>query len=211
MNSVSIATKSLSDNARKAADNSSEVAIQTAGGMAYNQLNLMWKLLQTFVEIAAWRKGPQDLPASRFLAALVLLAYIVASFVQVRLLDLHLRSAVVIIAVDVTMMVAWLWAVLAFFGRRQRFIQTFTAMLGVGVLLALLDIAVRAIQLVTTGPADNLPDLWLALRFLAIALIMGRILMHALDRGLLTGMALTVAIIYSTAAVVQIVISRLHG
>jgi hypothetical protein len=171
----------------------------------------MWKLLQTFVDIALWRKGPQDLPASRFLAILVLAAYIVASFIQVRLLDLHLRSAVVIIAVDVTMVVAWVWAVLAFFERRQRFIQTFTAMLGVGVLLALLDIAVRAIQLATSGPADNLPDLWLGLRFLAIALIMGRILMHALDRGLLTGMALTVAIVYSTAAVVQIVIARLHG
>jgi hypothetical protein len=171
----------------------------------------MWKLLQTFVDIALWRKGPQDLPASRFLAALILVAYIVASFVQVRLLDLHLRSALVIIAVDVTMMVAWVWAVLAFFGRSQRFIQTFTAMLGVGVLLALLDVVVRAIQLAAFGPADNLPDFWLALRFIAIALIMGRILMHALDRGLLTGMALTVAIVYSTAGMVQLVISRLHS
>jgi hypothetical protein len=169
----------------------------------------MWKLVQTFVDIALWRKGPQDLPASRFLAALVLVAYIIASFVQVRLLHLHLRSAVVIIAVDVLMMVAWLWAVLSFFGRRQRFIQTFTAMVGVGMLLATLDIAVRAIQLFTAGPADNLPDVWLALRFLAIALIMGRILMHALDRGLLTGMALTVAIIYSTAAVAQMAITKL--
>jgi hypothetical protein len=171
----------------------------------------MWKLLQTFVDIALWRKGPQDLPASRFLAALTLVAYIVASFVQVRLLDLHLRSAMVIIAVDVTMMVTWVWAVLAFFGRRQRFIQTFTAMLGVGVLLALLDVVVRGIQLIAFGPADNLPDFWLALRFIAIALIMGRILMHALDRGLLTGMALTVAIVYSTAGMVQLVISRLHS
>lgn len=171
----------------------------------------MWKLLQTFVDIALWRKGPQDLPASGFLAALVLVAYIVASFVQVRLLDLHLRSAMVIIAVDVTMMVAWVWAVLAFFARRQRFVQTFTAMLGVGVLLALLDIAARAVQLVAIGPAENLPSFWLALRFIAIALIMGRILMHALDRGLLTGMALTVAIVYSTAGMIQLVIARLHS
>lgn len=170
----------------------------------------MFKLIQTFVDIALWRKGPQDLPASRFLAGLVLAAYVLASFVQVRLLDLHLRSAAVIIAVDILMMVAWLWAVLSFFGRRQRFIQTFTAMLGVGMLLAILDIAARALQLMMAGPADNLPDMWLALRFLAIALIMGRILMHALDRGLLTGMALTVAIVYSTAAVAQIVVSRLH-
>ncbi len=168
----------------------------------------MLKLLQTFVDIALWRKGPQDLPASQFLAGFVLLAYVAASFVQVELLDLRLRSAVVIIAVDVTMMMAWLWVVLVFFGRRQRFIQTFTAMLGVGVLLAALDICARGMQLAIAGPSDNLPDLWLNLRFFAIALVMGRILMQALDRGLLTGMALTVAIVYSTGAVVQIVITR---
>ena len=171
----------------------------------------MFKLIQTFVDIALWRKGPQDLPASRFLACLVLGAYMIASFVQVQLFNLHLRTAIAIIAVDILMMMAWLWAVLAFFGRRQRFVQTFTAMLGVGVLLALLDIAARALQLFMAAPAENLPGVWLALRFLAIALIMGRIFMHALDRGLLTGMALTGAIVYSTAAGAQMVVSRLHG
>jgi hypothetical protein len=171
----------------------------------------MLKLLQTFIDIALWRKGPQDLPASRFLLALVCAAYIIASFVQVRLVDLHLRSAAVIIAVDLLMMVTWLWAVLTFLDRRQRFVQTFTAMLGVGVLLALLDISVRLVQLSMAGPTTPLPDLWLGLRFLAIALIMGRILMHALDRGLLTGIALTLAIIYSTAAVAQLAVTRLHS
>jgi len=171
----------------------------------------MWKLLQTFVDIALWRKGPQDLPASRFLAVCVLLIYIAASFVQVRLLHLRLQTAAIVIAVDVSMMMAWLWAVLAFFGRRQRFLQTFTAMLGVGVLLAALDVVVRASQVVIAGPVESLPDLWVALRFFAIALMMGRILMQALDRGLLTGMALTVAIVYSTGAVAQIMLVQLHG
>lgn len=171
----------------------------------------MLKLLQTFIDIALWRKGPQDLPASRFLALLVLCAYVIASLVQIAFLDLRMRSAVVVIAVDVSMMMTWLWAVLAFFGRRQRFLQTFTAMLGVGVVLAMLDVAIRALQLVLTGPSDGLPDAWLALRFFAIALVMGRILMQALDRGLLTGMALTVAIVYSTGAVAQAMLHRLHG
>jgi hypothetical protein len=141
----------------------------------------------------------------------VLLIYIAASFVQVRLLHLRLQTAAIVIAVDVSMMMAWLWAVLAFFGRRQRFLQTFTAMLGVGVLLAALDVVVRASQVVIAGPVEGLPDLWVALRFFAIALMMGRILMQALDRGLLTGMALTVAIVYSTGAVAQIMLVQLHG
>lgn len=168
----------------------------------------MFKLLQTFLDIALWRKGPQDLPASRFLAMLVLLAYILASFVQVYLFKLPLRAAVLVIAVDVAMLAGWLWLVLAFFGRRQRFVQTVTALLGVGLLLTLVDIGVRALQL-ALGSGD-LADFWLLLRFLVMALIMGRIFMHALDRGLLTGMALTVAIVYSTQAVADVVITRMH-
>jgi len=171
----------------------------------------MFKLSLTFLDIALWRKGPQDLPASSFLLFLVLAIYIVASFVQVQLLDLHLRTAFVVIGVDVVMMVLWLWLVLKFFDRSQRFIQTFTAMLGVGVLLSILDIAVRVVQIAAGGPAEDPSSLWLTLRFLAIALVMGRILMHALDRGLLTGMALTIAIVYSTGAVAQAIVSRIHS
>jgi len=169
----------------------------------------MFKLLQTFLDIALWRKGPQDLPASRFLATLVLLAYILASFVQVYLFKLPLRAAVLIIAVDVAMLAGWLWLVLAFFGRRQRFVQTVTALLGVGLLLTLVDIVVRALQLALG--AGDLADLWLLLRFFIMALIMGRIFMHALDRGLFTGMALTVAIVYSTQAVADVIVTRMQG
>jgi len=169
----------------------------------------MFKLLQTFLDIALWRKGPQDLPASRFLALLVLLVYVLASFVQVHLFKLPLRSAVLIITVDVAMLAGWLWLVLAFFGRRQRFVQTVTALLGVGLLLTLVDIGVRALQLALG--AGDLASFWLLLRFFVMALIMGRIFMHALDRGLLTGMALTVAIVYSTQAVADVVVTRMQG
>ena len=108
------------------------------------------------------------------------------------------------------MLSVWLWVVLAFFGRRQRFIQTITATLGVGVLILLLDICMRAIQL-GLGVGEAFSGNWLFVRFMIIALVMGRIFMHALDRGLVTGMALTVAIIYSTEAVAQIMLDSLKG
>lgn len=165
----------------------------------------MLKLLQTFVDIALWRKGPQDVPASLLVTIGVLILYLTTSVIQVQLFNVRLRTATTIIAVDVVMLMTWLWLVLAFFGRRQRFGQTVTAALGVGVLLGTLDIIVRGIQL-AMGSAQDMPDFWLLLRFFAIALIMGRIFMHALDRGLLTGMALTVAIVYSTEAVSQMLL-----
>ena len=168
----------------------------------------MLKLLQTFLEIASWRKGPQDLPASRTLAALVLFVYVAIGFVSVRLFDLDLKTAGVIIGVDVLMLSTWLYAVLAFFGRRQRFVQTITATLGVGVLILLLDALMRVLQ-VWLGESEAFAGNWLFIRFVLIALVMGRIFMHALERGLVTGMALTVAIIYSTRAVSQFMLDSL--
>jgi hypothetical protein len=170
----------------------------------------MLRLLQTFFDIAVWRKGPQDLPASPFLASGVLCAYIAISFVYTRQLDLGLRAALPMIAIDVLMLLGWLWAVLALFSRRHRFLQTATSLLGIGVLFGGINIVARAVQL-ATDPSQDLLFLWQALSFYALALIMGRIFMHALDRGLLTGMALTMAIVYSTNAVALLMLKRIQA
>lgn len=163
------------------------------------------RFLQSFLDIALWRKGPQDLPASTLLATLALLAYMITGFVRMRLFALDHSTALLFICVDVLMMGSWLWLVLAFFGRRQRFVQTITATLGVGLLVLLLDVTFRSAQL-ALGWSDELSMNWLMLRFLITALVLGRIFMLALDRGLITGIALTVAIIYSTQAVVQLML-----
>jgi hypothetical protein len=170
----------------------------------------MLKLLQTFLEIALWRKGPQDLPASGFLAALVLTVYLGVGLLGVRLFRLSLHDAAVMTCVTLLMVTAWLWLVLLFFGRRHRFVQTITATLGVAVLIALLDVAVRSVQL-ALGLGANPSGSWLLARFLIIALVMGRIFMQALDRGLLTGVALTIAIIQSTQAVTLMTLDTLKG
>ena len=163
------------------------------------------RFLQTFLDIALWRKGPQDLPASSSLATLVLVAYLAAGFVRMQLFALDLQASLLFICVDALMLGGWLWLVLAFFGRRQRFVQTITATLGVGLLVLLLDVTFRIAQL-AFGLGDALSLNWLLLRFLILALVLGRIFMLALDRGLITGIALTVAILQSTKAVVQIML-----
>ena len=163
------------------------------------------RFLQTFLDIALWRKGPQDLPASSALATLALLAYMGTGFVRMRLFTLDQQTALLFICVDALMLGVWLWPVLAFFGRRPRFVQTITATLGVGLLVLLLDVTIRAVQL-TLGWSDEVSMSWLKARFLVIALVLGRVFMLALDRGLITGIALAVAIIYSTQAVVQLML-----
>ncbi|MGH8189015.1 MAG: hypothetical protein ACREUC_20830 [Steroidobacteraceae bacterium] len=161
----------------------------------------MPSILKTFLEIAVWRKGPQDLPASNLLALLALATYAAVEFVAARLVDFGARAAVVLIVVDVVMLSAWLWLVLSFFARRQRFIQTITATLGVLALIIVLDISVVALQLALGLDRTTVAINWLLPHIIILALVLGRIFMQALDRGLITGMALTVAIIYSTELV----------
>ncbi|MET0534462.1 MAG: hypothetical protein ABW171_09580 [Steroidobacter sp.] len=163
------------------------------------------RFMQSFLDIALWRKGPQDLPASVSLATLVLIAYMAAGLVRMRLFALDLEASLLFICIDALMLGAWLWLVLAFFGRRQRFVQTITATLGVGLLVLLLDISLRVLQL-AFALSESLTLNWLMLRFLITALVLGRIFMLALDRGLITGIALTVAIVYSTKAVMQLML-----
>lgn len=163
------------------------------------------RFLQSFLDIALWRKGPQDLPASPLLAVLVLIAYMATGLVRMRLFDLDLEAALLFICADAVMLGGWLWLVLAFFGRRQRFVQTITATLGVGLLVLFLDVTFRSAQL-AFGLSDALSLNWLMVHFLITALVFGRIFMLALDRGLITGIALTVAIIYSTKGVVQLML-----
>jgi hypothetical protein len=163
------------------------------------------RFMQSFLDIALWRKGPQDLPASTLLATLVLIAYMAASFVRMRLYAFDLGITLLFICIDALMLGGWLWLVLAFFARRQRFVQTITATLGVGLLVLLLDVTLRALQLTfELGPSLTLH--WLMLRFLITALVLGRIFMLALDRGLITGIALTVAIIRSQQVVAQLML-----
>jgi hypothetical protein len=69
----------------------------------------------------------------------------------------------------------------------------------------LLDVTFRTAQL-AFGLSDALSLNWLLLRFLIMALVLGRIFMLALDRGLITGIALTIAILQSTKAVVQLML-----
>jgi hypothetical protein len=165
----------------------------------------MRSLLQAFIDIAFWRRGPQDLPASYGLACLVGVTYAALSFAHIELYGWSLHAASLLVLIDVGMLCGWVFLLLAFFSRRQRFLQTITAVWGVGALLTLLDIGFTATQLLLVGRPEA-PSFWIVLRFLAVVLIMGRILRTAIDSGVLTGMALTVAIVFSIDQIVALAV-----
>jgi hypothetical protein len=165
------------------------------------------RLLQTCLDIALWRKGPQDLPASSTVCWFLALLYLGISFVQVHVFHYSLVVGVTRVIVDFAMQAAWVALLLGLFSRLQRFPQTFSAMLGVGVLLAALDLLVQSV-LMLVGADRSLGVEWVLLHLVVVVLVVGRILMQALDRGLFTGMALVLAMIISTETVTKLVLRQ---
>lgn len=99
----------------------------------------MWALVSTFIDIALHRRGPEDLPASHFLLAVVLLGYCLAGILSV-LTRSNLLHALGVVGLSAVMLLAFMVTALWSFGKSKRFLQTATAYAGVDTLLTLIGL-----------------------------------------------------------------------
>jgi hypothetical protein len=97
----------------------------------------MLLLAKAFWDIALWRRTPAQLPASLFLLVLVAAAAALIEVLTALLPPASSDRIFLRIALSVGLPLAFAWAVLALARRRQRFLQTGIALLGVGVLAEL--------------------------------------------------------------------------
>ena len=152
----------------------------------------MQQFLKVFLDIVLWRRGPQDLPNSGLLVALTLVAYELVNLVQIALMEVSIAELLLYLVVDPLMLMGGLWLVMMLFGRRDRWAQTVSAVLGCTALLALV-VSVPMVLLVGPRMAGNPPA---ALQLLALGLVIafilvvGRIIQLATDSNLLTGSAI---------------------
>lgn len=163
----------------------------------------MSQLLRMFVEIAVWRRGPQDLPASPALAWLVALIYACVSAVQVAIMGWDFRSTLLLVLLDLGLQAAWLWGLLRFFGKLPRFLQTTTAFLGVAALLTLMDIGVTALLQLLGVSAAATASPWPMLHLGLLLLLLGRVLQQALERSLFMSMSVTLVIMLTISVVAR--------
>ena len=89
----------------------------------------MYPLLQLFLEITAFRKGPQDVPTAAWLMPLILMAYVVIN-VAVLLLSSDWGDALMQVAVDFALMSAFIWPLLFVSNKLNRYRQTLVALMG---------------------------------------------------------------------------------
>ncbi len=149
-----------------------------------------------FIEIALFRKGPQDLPASGFLLGLALALYAVVLTISVFMFPVGdiSRSAARSLASVVSEFLL-VWVVLLAFNMGQRFLQTMTAVLGVDIVIGLAFIPLLASLPLTPdqGQASGFQTLvYLGLMAWAV-MALAWILRHAINVSLLTSAAISLS------------------
>ncbi|MDH3514688.1 MAG: hypothetical protein OEM83_07460 [Gammaproteobacteria bacterium] len=132
-------------------------------------------LMKMLLGLCLLRTAPQDLPTSRALMAVVLVAYGAADVITV--LDiLTLENALVVAAVDTLLLVAATQLVLQWRRFENRATQTLTALAGSGALLSMLAWAGAGLVRGVLAPE------WIWAIFLVwYTLVFGHVLRHALS------------------------------
>jgi len=154
----------------------------------------MLRLAKAFWDIALWRRTPAQLPASSFLLGLVAAAAglleVLSAFMPPASTDRIFTRVVLSVALPP----AFAWVVLAATRRRQRFLQTSIALLGVGVLaeLALYPIG-SLIHMIGSDRLASVPlGLLMLIGLIWYLLACGNIWRSALDSGIGLGVAVSV-------------------
>jgi hypothetical protein len=94
----------------------------------------MLRLAKAFWDIALWRSSPAQLPASVFLLCLVAGAAAILEVIAAYLPKAPDDTIAARLVLSVLLPLLFAWLVLAIARRRQRFLQTGTALLGVAVI-----------------------------------------------------------------------------
>jgi hypothetical protein len=156
-------------------------------------------LARLYFAIAIWRRGPQDLPAVGILLPLTIAAYVLVSAVVGELLPALHPGWLVQVAGDALFVAAWYWLLLAISRRRERYVQTATALFGLQTVLAAPSMAVVWLLQRFTADASLRVPVYLAALALAIWTLaaIGHILRSALERPL--GICLVLALLQMLA------------
>jgi len=166
----------------------------------------MLRIAKAFLDIALWRQTPAYLPASRFLLVLVAcgaaLIEVLGAFLPPGPHDRILMR----ISLEVGLPLAFAWAVLAVARQRARFLQTATALLGVGILAGIILYPLGALLRVLGGEKAATTPLGLLLYIGLLVwylLACAHVWRAALDSGLVLGGVISVGFFVLSTALEQ--------
>jgi hypothetical protein len=161
------------------------------------------QFLKVFLDIVLWRRGPQDLPSSKFLVIVTLIAYELIAALHLVVMHASAMGYFVFLVIDPLLLMGWIWIVLRLYNRPERYMQTISAMLGTATLLALL----LSVPLLIFAGIDHLETRSALEQSLAVGLIIafvlvaGHIVKVATDSNLFAGIAIALAYAIATNSV----------
>ncbi len=159
----------------------------------------MKKLLAYFLDLCLLRSAPQDLPASRILFGLTLLANLGVTLLLVGGAEVDRAAALWQSLLDTALMLAILYLVLRLRNWTGRFLQTATALLGSSALLGILTIPAVYLSSVAAEGITTAVAAWLLLLLIGWSMLVGgHILRHALEVRL--GQGVLIAVLFQLAA-----------
>lgn len=111
----------------------------------------MWPLTAAFFDIALHRSGPDRLPSTPFLIALLVIVDLPVNLLRLSVADSVTATDYVSVFVDTAVFFTFVYGVLYFFGRSRRFRQTASALLGTDILINAIGLPVAAAAGAPTG------------------------------------------------------------
>ena len=143
-------------------------------------------LARLYFAIAIWRRGPQDLPAVGILLPLTIAAYVLLSCAVGAVLPALHPGWLLQVLADALFMAVWYWLLLAIARRRERYLQTATALFGLQTVLAAPSMAMLWLMQRIDQQASLRVPVYIAALALAIwtLVAIGHILRAALERPL---------------------------
>ncbi|HMI73236.1 MAG TPA: hypothetical protein VK495_00940 [Steroidobacteraceae bacterium] len=165
----------------------------------------MLRLAKAFLDIALWRQTPAHLPASRFLLVLTACAAALLEVLDVLLSPGPQGRIVTRVALEAGLPLAFTWVLLTLGRQRARFLQTATALLGVGVLAGIVLYPLAALRsAIGDDRIASIPvGLLLFVGFIWYLLACAHIWRAALDSGLIVGGVISVGYLIVTIALEQ--------
>jgi hypothetical protein len=153
----------------------------------------MLRLAKAFLEIAIWRQTPEHLPASVLLLAMTAIAAALMEVLGALLPPPPNGQIVLRILLEVGMPLVFTWLLLSVTRRRERFLQTAAALLGVG---ALAELALYPLNSVLQSMGkENPAGLPIGILFMSILvgylLACAHIWRSALGSGILLGLIIS--------------------
>lgn len=110
----------------------------------------MFEIIKLLFNICLFKQGPQDLPYSTWLARLLLVADVAASFLMINIRTGWLASLLQAVA-GALLIVGFSWLMLYMARKRERFSQTVGAMLGTDALITFFALPGMATMMVSEG------------------------------------------------------------